>query len=193
MRRVVASEFVTLDGVFQDPGGAEGFEHGGWSFKYSRRSEDDANLAGGLLRASDALLLGRVTYEGFAQAWPTMKDGGWYADRMNSLPKYVVSSTLKEAEWNNSKIIKGDLRTEVGELKKQPGGDILVFGSGELVNGLLREGLLDELRLLVSPVVLGSGRRLFTDGGPIGLRVAQATPLASGVVLLVYEFAVNHD
>src|ERR1700681_1994455 len=147
MRKVVASTFVTVDGVFEDPGGAEGFELGGWSFKYAGRSDDDLKYQVDLLRASDALLLGRVTYEGFAKAWPAMKDGGWYAERMNSLPKYVVSSTLATAEWNNSTIIRGEAAKAVARLKQQPGQNILIFGSGELVNGLLQHGLIDELRL----------------------------------------------
>jgi dihydrofolate reductase len=191
MRKVVASTFVTVDGVFEDPGGAEGFELGGWSFKYSGRSEDDLRYQGDLLCASDALLLGRVTYEGFAKAWPSMKDGGWYADRMNGLPKYVVSSTLANAEWNNSTIIKSDVAKEVAKLKQQPGENILIFGSGELVNGLLQHQLIDELRLLVHPVVLGRGKRLFAEGSPVGLTVSDAKVFGSGVVLVVYEPAAN--
>src|SRR3979411_274113 len=116
-----------------------------------------------------------------------MKGGGWYADRMNSLPKYVVSSTLDKAEWNNSTIIKGDLATEVAKLKEQTGQDILVFGSAELVNGLLRHGLLDEIRLLVHPVVLGRGKRLFGEGAPVGLAAADAKVFGSGILLLVLK------
>jgi dihydrofolate reductase len=187
MRKVIASIFVTLDGVVEDPGGAEGFELGGWSFKYSGRSEQETAHAGDLLRASDALLLGRVTYEGFAAAWPTMTGGGWYADRMNELPKYVVSSTLERAEWNNSTIIRGKLSEGIARLKELPGQNILTFGSSELVNGLLQERLLDELRLLFYPVVLGRGKRLFKDGPPVALRVAAATAFSSGVVLLTYR------
>src|ERR1700674_3543316 len=185
MRKVVASIFVSLDGVFEDPGGAEGFELGGWSFKYAGRSDDDLKYQVDLLSASDALLLGRVTYEGFAKAWPAMKDV--YADRMNSLPKYVVSSTLDKAEWNNSTIIKGDVAKEVTKLKEQPGQNILIFGSGELVNGLLRYGLIDEIRLLVHPVVLGRGKRLFAEGSPVGMKAADAKVFGSGIVLVVYE------
>lgn len=191
MRKVVASIFVTVDGVVEDPGGAEGFDLGGWSFKYGGRSDDDLQHAGDLLRGSDALLLGRKTYEGFAQAWPSMKGGDWYADRMNSLPKYVVSSTLDKAEWNNSTIIKGDPATEVAKLKEQPGQDILIFGSAELVNGLLRHGLIDEIRLLVHPVVLGRGKRLFGEGAPVGLAAADAKVFGSGIVLLVLRPAAE--
>jgi dihydrofolate reductase len=187
MRKVVASIFVTVDGVMEDPGGAEGFELGGWSFKYGGRSDDDLQHAGDLLRASDALLLGRVTYEGFAKAWPGMQGGDWYAEKMNSMPKYVVSSTLEKAEWNNSTIVKSDFAKEVANLKKQPGENILVFGSGELVNGLLEHGLLDGIRLLVHPVVLGRGRRLFADGSPVGLTAADAKIFGSGIVLLIFQ------
>jgi dihydrofolate reductase len=187
MRRVVASIFVTVDGVMEDPGGAEGFDLGGWSFKYGGRSDDDLQHAGDLLRASDALLLGRVTYEGFAKAWPGMQGGGWYAEKMNSMPKYVVSSTLDKAEWNNSTIVKSDFAKEVANLKKQPGENILVFGSGRLVNGLLEHGLIDEIRLLVHPVVLGRGKRLFADGSPVGLTAMEAKVFGSGIVLLIFQ------
>jgi dihydrofolate reductase len=187
MRKVVASIFVTLDGVVEDPGGAEGFELGGWSFKYSGRSEEELTHAGDLLRASDALLLGRATYEGFAKAWPSMTGGGWYADKMNAMPKYVVSSTLDKAEWNNSTIMTGDLAEEVAKLKYQAGQNLLVFGSAELVNGLLQQHLLDELRLLVYPVFLGRGNRLFKEGPPVALNVADTKAFSSGVVLLTYH------
>jgi dihydrofolate reductase len=187
MRKVVASIFVTVDGVMEDPGGAEGFDLGGWSFKYGGRSDDDLQHAGDLLRASDALLLGRVTYEGFAKAWPGMQGGGWYADKMNSMPKYVVSSTLDKAEWNNSTIVKSDFAKEVANLKEQPGENILVFGSGRLVNGLLGHGLIDEIRLLVHPVVLGRGKRLFADGSPVGVTAIDAKVFGSGIVLLIFQ------
>jgi dihydrofolate reductase len=187
MRKVIASIFVTLDGVVEDPGGAEGFELGGWSFKYSGRSEEESAHAGDLLRGSDALLLGRATYQGFANAWPSMADGGWYADRMNALSKFVVSSTLDKADWNNSTITRGDLGAEVGRLKNQPGQNLLIFGSSVLVNGLLRENLLDELRLFVYPVVLGHGKRLFTEGPPVVLTAADSKAFSSGVVLLTYH------
>jgi dihydrofolate reductase len=193
MRKVVASIFVTVDGVFEDPGGAEGFDLGGWSFKYGGRSDDDLKHAGDLLSRSDALLLGRKTYEGFAKAWPSMKGTDWYADRMNSLPKYVVSSTLDKAEWNNSTIINGDVAKEVAKLKEQPGQDILIFGSAELVNGLLRHDLIDEIRLLVHPVVLGRGKRLFAEGSPVGLAAAEAKVFGSGIVLIVLKPAADKE
>jgi dihydrofolate reductase len=191
MRKVVASIFVTVDGVMEDPGGAEGFDLGGWSFKYGGRSDDDLQHAGDLLRASDALLLGRLTYEGFAKAWPGMTGGGWYAERMNSIPKYVVSSTLDKAEWNNSTIVKGDMAKEVAKLKEKAGQQILIFGSGELVNGLFQHQLIDEIRLLVHPVVLGRGKRLFANGSPVGLKAADAKVFGSGNVLLVFQPAAN--
>jgi dihydrofolate reductase len=191
MRKLVTSIFVTVDGVVEDPGGAEGFDLGGWSFKYGGRSDDDLQHAGDLLRGSEALLLGRKTYEGFAQAWPSMAGGGWYADRMNSLPKYVASSTLDKAEWNNSTIIKGDVAKEVAMLKQQPGQDILIFGSAELVNYLLRHGLIDELRLLVHPVVLGRGKRLFGEGSPVGLQATDAKVFGSGITLMIFKPAAE--
>ncbi|HEX7263553.1 MAG TPA: dihydrofolate reductase family protein [Candidatus Dormibacteraeota bacterium] len=187
MRKVVASIFVTVDGVMEDPGGAEGFDLGGWSFKYAGRSDDDLQHAGDLMRASDALLLGRVTYEGFAKAWPGMQGADWYADKMNSMPKYVVSSTLDKAEWNNSTLVKSDFVKEVANLKKQAGENILVFGSGKLVNGLLEHGLIDEIRLLVHPVVLGRGKRLFADGSTVGLKATDAKIFGSGIVLLIFQ------
>ena len=189
MRKVNASIFMTLDGVVEDPGGAEGFELGGWSFRYAQRSEDAMKFGGDQLLASDALLLGRKTYQGFAKAWPSMTDGGWYADRMNTLPKYVVSTTLDKAEWNNTTMLQGILKEEVATLKRQPGQDILIFGSGELVNNLIKEKLVDELRLLVHTVVLGRGRRLFKEGPPIGLTLHEAKTFTSGVALIAYRFA----
>jgi dihydrofolate reductase len=187
MGNVVASIFVTLDGVVEDPGGAEGFDLGGWSFKYSGRSEEESASAGDLLRASDALLLGRVTYEGFARAWPSMTTGGWYADKMNAMPKYVVSSTLDKAEWNNTTILSRDLSEEVTRLKSQVEHNLLIFGSGDLVNSLLRLQLIDELQLLVYPVVLGRGKRLFKDGAPVALTALEAKGFDSGVVRLTYR------
>ena len=193
MRKVVASIFVTLDGVVQDPGGAEGFELGGWSFKYSGRAKRQQQPQVLGEQGGEVLLLGRVTYEGFAKAWPSMTGGGWYADRMNTLPKYVVSSTLDKAEWTNSTIISGDLTEEVARLKNQAGQNVLVFGSGELVSGLLQRHLLDELRLLVYPVILGRGKRLFQEGPPIGLTVADTVAFSSGVVLLTYHPATTKE
>jgi dihydrofolate reductase len=158
MRKVIVSEYMTLDGVMEDPGGAEGFKHGGWSFQFW--NEEAAKFKFDELFASDALLLGRVTYQGFAKAWPSMTDEEGFADRMNSLPKFVVSTTLEEVEWNNARLIKENIAEEVSKLKQQPGQDILIYGSGELVYTLMQHDLIDEYRLMVHPVVLGSGKRL---------------------------------
>ena len=152
MRKVIASEFVSLDGVIENPV---------WTFRFT--GEEQQRFKYDELPAADALLLGRATYEGFAAAWPHMTEqAGEYADMMNGYPRYVVSTTLEQPlGWSNSTLIKGDVAEEVPELKRQPGGDIMVFGSGSLVNKLMHLGLIDEYRLMVFPVVLGSGQRLF--------------------------------
>jgi dihydrofolate reductase len=177
MRRLVVSEYVSLDGVVEQPSWTAPY----WNDEIARFKFDE-------LFASDALLLGRVTYEGFAAAWPAMQDEQGFADRMNSLPKYVVSATLAEAAWNNSHIIREDLAAEVTRLKQGPGMDILVYGSGELVHALLQHGLVDELRCLVYPLVLGSGKPLFKPAaGPLKLELVEANSFSSGVVLLAYR------
>jgi len=192
MRKVIVSEYVTLDGVFEDPGGGEGTTHGGWSFQFW--SEEAAKYKFDELFASDALLLGRVTYEGFAKAWPTMKDAGEFAERMNSIPKYVVSTTLKELEWNNSHLLKGNIAEEVARLKQQEGQDILVAGSGELVRTLMQHALIDEYRLMVHPVVLGGGKRLFSDGsGKTVLKLVDTQSFSSGIVVLSYQPAGKEE
>ena len=163
MGRIVVTEFVSLDGVVEDPGGAEGYKYGGWSFEFSRGEEGDKFKLDEALDAA-ALLLGRVTYEGFAEAWPTRT--GEFADKFNNMPKYVVSSTLKDPEWNNSTVIAG----------------------GDLVQALLEHDLVDELRLMVFPVVLGSGKRLFaetTDKKP--MRLTESKTVGDGVAILVHE------
>ena len=187
MRKVVVSEFVTLDGVMEDPGGAEKFEHGGWSMTYW--DEAIGKFKFDELFASDALLLGRVTYQGFAAAWPSATDEAGFADRMNGLPKFVVSTTLEEVKWNNSRLIKENVTEEVARLKQQPGQDILIAGSGQLVHTLMQHGLIDEYRLLVYPVVLGSGKRLFQDASKTTLRLVETKAFGSGVVLLHYHSA----
>jgi dihydrofolate reductase len=187
MGRIVVTEFVSLDGVTEDPGGAEDFKHGGWSFEISRGDEGDKFKLDETM-ASEALLLGRVTYEGFAKAWPT-RDGE-FADKFNSMPKYVVSSTLKDPEWTNTTVLEGDLADEVTKLKEQHDGDVVVHGSMQLVEALLENDLVDELRLMVFPVVLGSGKRLFgetSDKKPLKLRDSQV--VGDGVAILVYERA----
>ncbi|HEX9599412.1 MAG TPA: dihydrofolate reductase family protein [Gaiellaceae bacterium] len=162
MGKLVVTEFVSLDGVMEDPGGAEGFEHGGWTFQFDRGPEGDKFKLDELM-ASDAQLLGRRTYEGFAQAWPSIKDESGFADKMNAMPKFVVSSTLENADWNNTTVLSGNVPDEVSRLKQQFDGDILVAGSAQLAQSLLQHDLVDELRLMVFPVVLGSGKRLFAD------------------------------
>ena len=188
MRRNVVSEFISVDGVIEDPGGAEGFARGGWAFQLNRGPEGD-KFKLDEVREADALLLGRRTYEGFAQAWPSRSDDIGFADKMNRMPKYVVSSTLKTAHWNNSTVVKGDIAGAVSKLKQQPGGPMLVAGSGQLVNALVEHDLVDEYRLMVFPVVLGSGKRLFgTDGGTKSLQLISAQKVGSdGVVILIYE------
>src|SRR5215207_8926422 len=160
MGRIVVTEFVSLDGVMEDPGGSEDFKYGGWSFEIERGEEGNKFKLDETL-ASEALLLGRVTYEGFAAAWPS-RDGD-FADKFNGMPKYVVSSTLENPEWNNSTVLKGDVAEEVSKLKQEQDGDIVVHGSAQLVQALLENDLVDELRLMVFPVVLGSGKRLFGE------------------------------
>ncbi len=182
MRRVIASEFVSLDGVMEDPS---------WTFQFT--SEEQGKFKFDELSVSDALLLGRVTYEGFAAAWPHMTEQyGEYADMMNGYPKYVVSTSLEEAEWNNSTLIKENVAEEVSRLKRQPGKDILIFGSGDLVNTLMQHDLIDEYRLMVFPVVVGSGKRLFREGRDTKvLRLVETKTFGSGVVVLSYQPAGN--
>jgi dihydrofolate reductase len=183
MRRIVVTEFVSLDGVMEDPGGAEGYKHGGWTFKF----QDPEGMKYKLDETMDhdALLLGRVTYAGFAEAWPGRTDGAGFADKMNSMPKYVVSNTLEHAEWNNSEVISFD---QIPGLKQQDGGDFLVAGSATLVKALHAAGLVDEYRLMVFPIVLGGGKRLFGEHDEAAaLKLVDSHPLASGTVILTYH------
>jgi len=185
MGRIVVTEFISLDGVVEDPGGAEDFKYGGWSFEFSRGDEGDKFKLDEAMNAN-ALLLGRVTYQGFADAWP-QRDGE-FADKFNSMPKYVVSSTLREPEWNNSTVLAGDLGQAVDELRRKHDGDIVVHGSARLVQELLERDLVDELRLMVFPVVLGSGKRLFgatSDKKP--LRLTESKTVGDGVEILIFE------
>ena len=190
MRRVVVSQFVSVDGVIEDPGGAEGFDRGGWAFQFDRGAEGNKFKVDEVM-ASDALLLGRITYQAFADAWPTRS--GEFADKFNSMAKYVVSTTLKEAEWNNSTVITGNVPDEVSKLKQQPGADILVNGSAQLVQTLMDHDLVDEYRLMVFPILLKSGKRLFGEEGyATALRLAETKPVGSeGVVVLTYEPATK--
>ena len=182
MGELVVTEFVTLDGVFEDPGGAEQFEHGGWSFKFNRGPEGDQFKLDELM-AADAQLFGRTTYEGFAKAWPTRTDEVGFSERINSLPKYVVSSTLERADWEPSTILGDSWADDVARLKREVAGDILVAGSGRLVCALLELGLVDRLNLMVFPVALGSGRRLF-DGleGPVTLQLVESLPAGQALI-----------
>jgi dihydrofolate reductase len=189
MGRIVVTEFVSLDGVMEDPGGAEDFQHGGWSFEFSRGEEGDKFKLDEAFE-SEALLLGRVTYEGFAAAWPSRE--GEFADKFNTMPKYVVSSTLEEPEWNNTTVLEGDVVEEVSKLKQAVDGDIVVHGSARLVQTLVEHDLVDELRLMVFPVVLGSGKRLFgetSDKKPLGL--ADSKMVGDGVAILTYQPAAK--
>ncbi|HEY7562984.1 MAG TPA: dihydrofolate reductase family protein [Gaiellaceae bacterium] len=184
MGRIVVTEFVSLDGVIEDPGGSESFEHGGWSFQFSRGEEGDRFKLDETM-GSEALLLGRVTYEGFAAAWPS-RDGE-FADKFNAMPKYVVSSTLGEPEWANTTVLTGDVAAAVSTLRQEQDGDVVVHGSAMLAQALLENGLVDELRLMVFPVVLGSGKRLFGASGMKRLQLADSKSVGDGVMILVYR------
>ena len=185
MARIVVTEFVSLDGVMEDPGGAEDFAYGGWTFEIERGDEGDKFKLDETL-GSDALLLGRVTYEGFADAWPSRT--GEFADKFNNMPKYVVSTTMKEAEWSNSTVLEGDVADAVSRLKEEADGDIVVHGSAQLVQALLEHDLIDELRLMVFPVVLGKGKRLFGEtSDKKRLRLRDSKTVGDGVIIQVYE------
>jgi dihydrofolate reductase len=185
--RIVVTEFVSLDGVMEDPGGAEDFKHGGWTFEIARGDEGDKFKLDETM-ASGALLLGRRTYEGFAAAWPSRE--GEFADKFNSMPKYVVSSTLENPTWNNSTVLKGDLKDEVSKLRDSVDGDVAVHGSAQLAQALLENDLVDELRLMVFPVVLGSGKRFFGETSDRKrLELADSKVVGDGVAILTYRRA----
>jgi dihydrofolate reductase len=185
MGRVVVSEFVSLDGVVEDPGGAEDFKHGGWSFEIDRGDEGNKFKLDETL-GSEALLLGRRTYEAFAASWPTRE--GEFADKFNRMPKYVVTSTLTQPEWSNSTVLSGDPVEEVANLRQELDGNIVVHGSAQLVRTLLEHDLVDELRLMVFPVVLGSGKRLFAEtSDKKSLRLVDSKTVGDGVSILTYE------
>jgi dihydrofolate reductase len=187
MGKLVVTEFISLDGIIEDPGGSEGSEHGGWSFRHP--APDGEQFKGDELRDSDVQLLGRVTYDGFAAAWPAMEEAtGDYGKKMNAMPKVVVSTTLTEPAWNNTTIISGNVADEVARLKAQYDGDILVQGSATLVQTLAEHGLVDEYRLMVHPVVLGTGKRLFS-GSAAGtdLQLVDSRKVGPDVLLLIYR------
>jgi dihydrofolate reductase len=187
MGKIIVSEFITLDGVIGAPGGEDSLgERSGWSIPYF--SEETAKFKLDDLLASDALLMGRATYQIHAAAWPSMTDEEGFADRMNSLPKYVVSTTLEKVEWNDSRLIRGNIPEAVKKLKQEIQRDILIDGSGELVNLLMQHDLIDEYRLLVHPVVVGKGKRLFReDSQKKELRLIEARAFGTGVVALTYQ------
>jgi dihydrofolate reductase len=184
MGKIVVTEFVSLDGVMEDPGGSEDFKHGGWTFQIDRGEEGDKFKLDETM-AAEAQLLGRRTYEGFAEAWPQRE--GEFADKFNNMPKYVVSSTLKDPDWSNTTVLSGDLAEEVSKVRDEIDGDILVAGSAQLVQGLIDKGLVDELRLMVFPVVLGSGKRLFGEtSDKHSLKLTNSQFVGDGVAILTY-------
>jgi dihydrofolate reductase len=215
LAKIVISEFVSLDGVVEDPAGIEGFKHGGWTFEIDPGAEGEDGavgarqepvVSGALLRVpeqvalhileetlgAEALLLGRVTYEQFAARWPS-RDGA-FADKYNSMPKYIVSSTLEDPEWNNSKVLSGDVVEEVSRLKRELDGEIVVHGSIQLARALTEHDLVDELRLMVYPVVLGAGERLFGElGDKKPLRLGDTRTVVDGITILIYEPVRNAD
>jgi dihydrofolate reductase len=187
MGRVVVSEFVSLDGVIQDPTGEEGFRHGGWFFQVADEDRDArAEVMLDEALGAEAFLLGRRTYEFLAARWPSRS--GELADRLNSLPKYVVSSTVKTPDWNNSTVLNGDVVHQVSKLRQGLDGDIVVPGSLQLVRSLTEHELVDELRLIVHPVVLGAGERLFdTTKDKQGMHLLETRAVGDGLAFLAYE------
>ncbi|MFF7802704.1 dihydrofolate reductase family protein [Streptomyces olivaceus] len=197
MRRIIVCTFLTLDGVMQAPGGPDedaegGFEHGGW-----QRPVDDEEVGtavGGWYERSDAMLLGRKTYEIFASYWPTADPADPFTDRMNGMHKYVASRTLTSVEWRNSTLLEGDVAEAVRRLKASDGGDINVVGSGDLAQTLMRHGLVDEYRLTIHPVIVGTGKRLFADGAiPTALAPVGVSTTKGGTVVGVYRPAGEPD
>jgi len=185
MGKIVVTEFMSLDGVVEDPGGSENTKYGGWSFAFSRGDEGDKFKLDETM-ASDALLLGRVTYEGFAAAWPS-RDGE-FADKFNTMPKYVVSRTLTDPGWTNTTVLEGPLADAVAQLKERHDGDIVVHGSASVAQALLENDLVDELRLMVFPVMLGAGARLFGDtSNKKPLELVEARTVGDGVTIMIYR------
>jgi dihydrofolate reductase len=184
MGRIAVTEYISIDGVIEAPGGDEDYEHVNWVFEFERgeegqRFKDDETLA------SEALLLGRITYETFAKAWPTME--GEVADKLNAMPKYVISKTLTSADWNNTTVLRGDVSDEVTALKQSVDGEIVVHGSAQLARALFTAGLVDELRLMVFPLVLGSGKKLFDgDGRKTRMPLREAKTVGDGIAILTY-------
>jgi dihydrofolate reductase len=186
MARIVVTEFVSLDGVMEGPGGDDNFVRGAWTFEIERGEGDQFKMDE--TRKSNALLLGRRTYEGFAAAWPS-RDGE-FADKFNSMPKYVVSSTLEDPDWSNTTVLSGDAAEEVAKLREREEGEIVVHGSAQLVQTLIENNLVDELRLMVYPVVLGTGKRLFGEtSDKVRLRLTDSRTVGDGVAIMIYERA----
>jgi dihydrofolate reductase len=184
MGKVIVSQFISVDGVVEDPGGSESWERGGWAFQFDRGDEGNKFKLDEVMAAA-ALLLGRVTYEGFAEAWPSRT--GEFADKFNGMPKYVVSTTLRDPEWNNSTVIADDVPAAVAKLKQDIDGDILVNGSVQLVRALVDNGLVDEYRFMVFPTVLGAGKHLFGEApAATALKLVDAKP-AGETYILVYQ------
>jgi dihydrofolate reductase len=185
MGRIIVSEFVSVDGVMEDPGGSENAKHGGWAFEFSRGEEGDQFKLDETMQSA-AMLLGRRTYEGFAEAWPEREVE--FADKFNQTPKYVVSSTLRDPSWGNTTVLDGDLASAVAKVRDDTDGDVVVHGSAQLVQGLIANDLVDELRLMVFPIVLGDGKRLFgatDDKKP--LRLTDSKVVGDGVAIMVYQ------
>ena len=188
MGKIVVSQFVSIDGVIEDPGGSEGMDRGGWAFKFERGPEGDKFKFDEVM-AADALLLGRVTYEGFAAAWPDRTDEAGFADKFNSMPKYAVSTTLTDPSWNNSTVISDNVAEEVAGLRSKYEGDILINGSATLIQTLIENDLVDEYRLMVFPTILGKGKRLFGDTPQASsFKLTESLPVGGdGVVVLTYQ------
>jgi len=189
MGKIVVTEFLSLDGVMEGPGGDNDFIRGAWSFEFDRGEEGNRFKTDETMEA-DGLLLGRRTYEGFANAWPSRR--GEFADKFNSMPKYVISSTLTAPSWTNTTVLGGDLVEEVTKLRDADGGHYIVHGSAQLVQGLLEADLVDELRLMVFPVILGTGKKLFGDTTDARrMKLTHSSVAGDGVALLVYERAAS--
>jgi dihydrofolate reductase len=188
MGKIVVTEFISLDGVIEAPGGDYGFARGPWTFSFDR-GQDGNRFKVEELQEAEVQLLGRKTYDGFAAAWPEREDEFGFAEMMNSMPKYVVSNSITDPTWNNTTVISGDVVRGIAELRDQTKGVILVAGSGQLVNTLLANDLVDELRLMLFPVVLGTGQKLFTDADQAKtLRLTDSKPVGpDGVIILTYE------
>jgi dihydrofolate reductase len=187
-RKLILSCYTSLDGVIQDPVGMENSGLGNWTGRFSRGAEGDRIMYDELM-AADIVLLGRTTYEGFAAVWPSVDDPAGFGRKMNSMRKYVASNTLSRAEWSNTSVISGDVASAVRTLKAETGGDIVIYGSAGLVHSLLPLGILDELRMMIYPIVLGRGTRLFPANYASSLELTRTASLGSGILYAAYRFA----